>query len=345
MDQGLDKSKPLSPSYRETFRRHRKLFCIPMVLAALAAAFFLFGGTKTYKTTASLWVDTAPPLPSSISAANGDLAQPPASAAQAILNELLTTKAFAVSVGESSLHGKSAGSAPATRAHVARLLGQGKLVQAVPGAQVLQLSYSASSAAMAESVLAAIIEQLRSYINRSIASHHQAAVAYARDQAKAAETALATARSNVAAYQARYPQSGQQDRTYMSLVTAQKHAATQLARANTALGRVTGRSSVGSWAVKVIDPPTQAASTPLGKRKIAEVIVGGALAGLLVSFLGIVALTPTKKEEWEDELPTSRPFVPKEEWDDELLTLRPFVPAVPPAGPFRAARSGSADEE
>ena len=66
MDQGLDTSKPLSTSYRETFWRHRKLFCLPIVLGALAAAFFLFAMGKTYKSTASLWVDTTATAPSSV---------------------------------------------------------------------------------------------------------------------------------------------------------------------------------------------------------------------------------------------------------------------------------------
>jgi hypothetical protein len=43
---------------------------------------------------------------------------------------------------------------------------------------------------------------------------------------------------------------------------------------------------------------------------MAEVIVGGALGGLLVSFLAVVALTPAKKELWEDELPIGGPLFP-----------------------------------
>jgi hypothetical protein len=31
---------------------------------------------------------------------------------------------------------------------------------------------------------------------------------------------------------------------------------------------------------------------------------------LLISFLAVVALTPAKKEAWEDELPVGTPFVP-----------------------------------
>ena len=41
VEQAPDKSKPPSTSYRETYRRHRKLFFVPVILGALAAAFFL----------------------------------------------------------------------------------------------------------------------------------------------------------------------------------------------------------------------------------------------------------------------------------------------------------------
>src|SRR5438045_993654 len=98
MDQGRDNGKPPSTSYRETFRRHRKLFCMPVILGALAAAFFLFAMGRTYTSTASLWVDTTPPLPSSAGANTSSLAEPPASAEQGVLTELLSTRAFAASV-------------------------------------------------------------------------------------------------------------------------------------------------------------------------------------------------------------------------------------------------------
>src|SRR5262249_1722796 len=80
----------------------------------------------------------------------------------------------------------------------------------------------------------------------------------------------------------------------------------QLAQANTALGA----GNADSWSIQVIDPPNEATAVPLRKRKIAEVILGGALGGLLVSFLAVVALTPAKKEVWEDELPIGGPFAP-----------------------------------
>lgn len=328
MDQSLDKSKPPSTSYRETVRRHRNLFCMPIILGALAAAFFLLGTGRTYKSTASLWIDTAPTMASSLNSNSGPLAEPPASAEQGILSELLTTGSFVSSVAEHSLLGKSLGSADAIRANAPGLLANGQVVQTVPGGQVLQISYSASSPAMAESVLGALIAQLRNYTDRLTAQHAQAAVAYDRDQVKVAETALATARGNVTAYQAQHPGVTRSDTNYVSLVSTENNAATQLARANTALSQVTGTGN-GGWSIQVIDPPGQASTTPLGKKKIAEVILGGALGGLLVSFLAVVALTPAKKEVWEDELPIGGPFFPDVPSAEPSRAESPRVPTAP----------------
>ena len=51
--QELDKSNSPSTSYHETFRRHRMLLCMPIILGGLAAAFFLFATGKTYESTTS----------------------------------------------------------------------------------------------------------------------------------------------------------------------------------------------------------------------------------------------------------------------------------------------------
>jgi len=312
MDQGLDKSKLLSTSYRETFRRHRKLLCLPIVLGALAAGVFLFAGGKTYKSTASLWVDTAATAPSSVGdGGSSPLGEPPAAAEQAVLGELLTTRAFTAAVAQRSLLGKSLGSA-AVRAGAAEQLGNGQVMTAVPGAQVLQVSYSGSSPAMAESVLGAVISQLRDYTKRLSSERDQAAVAYQREQVNLAQAALATARRDVTGYQEQHRGVSQTDPRYVSLVAAQKVAAKQLAAAHAALSQATrtGNGGGGGWSMRVIDSPSRARTAPLRKSKMAKVIFGGVLAGLLVSFLAVVALTPAKKEAWEDELPIGAPLSP-----------------------------------
>ncbi len=322
MNQSPDKSQPPSTSYRGTFRRHRKLFCLPVILGVLAAAFFLFAVSKSYTSSASLWVDSDAPAPSSIGATTGaPLTEPPSTAVQGILSELLETRAFDSSVAENSLLGKSLGSSAAVQTKAVDTLGAGQIVQSVPGNQILSVSYSASSPGVAESVLGAVVTQLRNYTNRLTAEHNQGAVAYDREQAKADETALAAARSNVSAYLAQHPGATQNDPNYASLVSAENNAATQLAQANTSLSQSGGTSSnADGWSIQVIDAPSPAIAATPRKSKMAEVILGGALAGLLVSFLAVVALTPAKKESWEDELPIGSPLGPD----------------GPPANPFRA---------
>jgi uncharacterized protein involved in exopolysaccharide biosynthesis len=325
MDQGLDKTKPPSTSYRETFRRHRKLFCIPPILGALVAVFFAFGMSKPYKATANLWVDTAPPAASSIS--SPPMLEPPAAAEQALLSELLNTDSFNASVADSSLLGKSLG-AHSSRTKAAAVLGTGKIASTAVGNQVLQISYTASSPAMATNVLAAVIAQLRNYTGRLNAQHNQAAVAYLSDQVKAGETALATARSRVNAYQAQHPGVSKANPTYAALVAAQKNAARQLAQGNTALGQQADPTN-GNWSMQAIDPPTNVGSAGMSKKKIVAVILGGALGGLLVSFLAVVAMTPAKKEVWEDELPIGGPFAPNVPPADPVRTGSPRVPVAP----------------
>jgi uncharacterized protein involved in exopolysaccharide biosynthesis len=309
MDQAPDTNKPPSASYRGTFRRHRKLFYMPVILGALAALFSLFGGAKSYKSTASLWIDTPPPAASSLASAS-TVTYPPAASEQAALSELLTTRSFVSSVAEHSLLGKSLGSADSIRKNAATLLGAGQIVPTVAGNQILQISTSASSPAVAQSVLGAVVAELRNYTGRATTQHDQAAIAYDRAQVKGADKAVATARTNVTEYQARHPGASQTDPNYVSLIAAENNAMTQLAQANTALGEITGTGNGDAWAIQVIDPPSQGTSAVLRKRKMIEIVLAGLLGGALVSFLAVVALTPAKKESWEDELPIGGPLAP-----------------------------------
>jgi hypothetical protein len=331
-DRRRDGGKPPPTSYRETYRRHRKLLSLPVILGALAAAVFLFAFSKSYKSTANLWIDTTPPTPSSVGGAGAtaaqSLAQPPATAEQGVLTELLGTASFDASVAQGSLLGKSLGSTESIRAKAPGLLGSGQVVPTVTGAQVLQITYTGASPAMAESVLGSVIAQLRNYSGRLIAQHADSAIAYDREQVRIAETALAVARGNANAYREQHPGVTQADPNYLSLATADNNAVTQLGQANAALSQATGASNAGGWSIQVIDPPSQATAAALKKTKMIEVILAGALGGLLVSFLAVVAMTPAKKEAWEDELPLDKPFISD----------------VPPADPFPAESSAVATE-
>jgi uncharacterized protein involved in exopolysaccharide biosynthesis len=272
------------------------------------AALILFTSSASYKSTASLWVDTAAPVASSIGAdGTPTLSEPPASSEQGILAELLTTNSFADAVARSSVLGKELGSPGAIRQGASRLLEHGQVVAAPAGGQILNVSYTGSKPALTESVLAGILTQLRSYNNSLARQHSAAAVAYDRDQVALDEKALATANDNLKAYAAQHPGVSKSDPTYLSLSAAQNTAVTELGEANTTLNQVTGSPDAGGWTIRMLDAPSAAASLAPSKKKFVGVILAGALAGMLVSFLAVVALTPAKKPEWEEELPLGGP--------------------------------------
>jgi uncharacterized protein involved in exopolysaccharide biosynthesis len=301
-------TSPPSASYRETYQRHRALCYVPIVLGAVVAACILFTSSASYKSTASLWIDTAAPVASSIGAdGTPTLSEPPASAEQGILAELLTTNSFADSVARSSSLAKKLGSAAAIRRGAPKLVERGQVEATPTGGQILNISYTGSSRAASVSVLGGIVAQLRDYNNTLAAQHSAAAVAYDRAQVTLDQTALATANGNLKTYVAQHPTAGRADPTYLSLAAAQTTAVTQLGEANTSLDQATGSGDAVGWTIHVLDRPGPALSRAPGKKKTVEVILGGAFGGLLVSFLAVVALTPAKREVWEDELPLGRP--------------------------------------
>ena len=178
----------------------------PVLLGAAVAALILFTTSATYKSTASLWVDTAAPVASSIGAdGTPTLSEPPASSEQGILTELLTTGSFADAVARSSVLGRELGSPGAIREGASKLLEHGQVVAAPAGGQILNVSYTGSSREIAESVLGGILTQLRNYNNSLSAQHSAAAIAYDRAQVALDEKALATANANLNTYAARRP--------------------------------------------------------------------------------------------------------------------------------------------
>jgi uncharacterized protein involved in exopolysaccharide biosynthesis len=325
VEQTPDQGKPPPPSsYRGTYRRHRKLFLVPVILGALAGAFFVFTSVPSYKSTASLWVDTAAPLPSTVGVGpTTPLSAPPAAAEQGILTELLTTQSFAASVAKSSALGKTLGNAASIWKTAPTYLEAGQVAATVAGAQILRITYSGSSPEEAQSVLSAVVNQLREYNNNLTAQHAQNSAAYDREQVKLAQAALTAARDNVNSYQQQHPGAGPADPNLLALSAAENNAVTALGTANATLSQATGTSNTGGWTLQVVDPASPGQGSPVGKKKLIELILAGAFGGFVLSFLVIVLLTPAKKEMWEDELPIGTPFASN----------------VPPAEPFHRQSS------
>jgi uncharacterized protein involved in exopolysaccharide biosynthesis len=331
-------SNPPPSSYRGTFRRHRKLFLVPVILGALAGAFFAFTSKPGYKSTASLWVDTAPPLASTVGAGpSAPLTTPPATAEQGILTELLTTQSFAASVAKNSVLAKALGSRSSIWNNAPTYVEAGQVVPTVAGQQLLKIAYAGTSPEEAQSVLTAVLTQLRNYTNNLGAAHNQAAITYDRQQVALAQTNLAGARSIVNTYLAQHPKATQSDPNLLALTAAENNAGTALGTANATLSQATGTRKSGGWQISVLDPATLGSAPPVGKKKMLEIILGGALGGALLSFLIVVAITPAKKQSWEDELPMGTPF-PSNMPPADPFPGRP-VPAAPGKGhtPAQAA--------
>lgn len=298
-----------SVSYKRTFRRHRKLLSVPMVLGVLVAAYFIFASSPSYLASASLWVDTAPPNASSVGASTLQLTVTPATSEQSVLTELLSTQSFAVAVARGSQLGKyiqESGVTPFARAAMDALENK-QVTASVAGPQVLQISYKGPTPEVATTTVNAIVRQLQQASSGLSSQHDQAAVSYYQAQVQQATRALDTARNQVAAYLVNHPRStSQSDPNLSALMAAETGASNQLTQATTSLNQASASRAGGGWMVQLIDAPKNALSQVMRKKKMLEILLGGLFGGALVSLLGTIALTPAREERWEDELTSPR---------------------------------------
>jgi hypothetical protein len=258
---------------------------------------------------------------------------------QQVLSELLSTKSFALAVARRSLLGSYLAAHPSPGFSPTALLGGGgslnirilaalgpkKVTTATPGPQVLQVSYEGPTAAVGVSTLNAILSQLQAETSRfsqqDIANAHN----YYEAQVAAATDALATARHELSLYQIANPNAPASDPNLVALTAGVTNASAALTAASEPLNGAAGAADAAATgvSVQVLDP----ASTPLGptsgKKKDLEGILGGLLAGCLISFLGMIALTRRKSDPWEDELTEVAPRQPR--IGERLAPAEPIV--------------------
>src|SRR5947209_7394569 len=163
------------PTYKQTFRRHRRLLILPMFIGAIVAGYFAFAAKPEYQATASLWVDTAAPNPSSV---GGQTQIEPAASEQNVLTELLATKSFAVEVAKHSLLGAYLASKGPLGDEAVKALEQQQVGSVIAGPQVLVMSYHGPTAAVATTTMAAIVKYLQQDSNGLTGQHSQAAISY-----------------------------------------------------------------------------------------------------------------------------------------------------------------------
>lgn len=311
-----------SASYRETFRQHRKLLSVPIVLAVVIAAWSAFGAEKSYMSTLTLWVDNAAPAGSSLGNLNPAVT-PPSQQEQQVVTELLAAPSFALSVGHHSLLASYLAAHPSGGMTPTALLNQGsaslndRIISALgpttvlttaPGPQVLQISFTGPTPAVAQSTLTALVTELRSASNTYSEQHNQSALVYYRAQVQAAQQSLKAARNQANQYLKQNPRAPTSDPNLSALTTAEGAASTQLTQANASLSGAASalKGSASGNDVQVITPASEPSGPVSGKKKQIMVVFAGLFAGLLIAFLGTIALTrKTDPDPWEDELAQS----------------------------------------
>lgn len=339
-----------SSAYRETFRRRRVLLSLPIVIATLIGAWMVFGAPKSYESTVSLWVDNPASSTSSLQDSNPSLT-PPSQQEQTVLSELLSTDTFDQQVASRSQLGSYLASHPSGGSGPTALLGGGggslndriaaalsakNVVTAVPGPQILQITFSGPTPAVAQSTLKAIVAVLQKETARYLAQHNQAALSFDQSQVATARQAVTTARNAESAYLAQHPGANQGDPAMAALISNVASAASQLAQANSALTAAKSANTGSDGTATVIDAPNLPTSPTAGKKKEIEGVLGGLIAGLLISLLGTIALTRGKSDPWEEEL-AERPAS-----EGLALVGKSSTPANPPA-PAKSAAGGQSN--
>ncbi len=295
--------------YLATWRSHRRLLWLPIVAATVLAAWTVIGAPKSYVSSATLWVDTGGPAGSSLGNTNSS-ATPPSSQEQTVLDELLATKGFVSSVGSSStlqsylaahtvrgfgppalLSSVFGGAAGQLSDRVQSTLWAG-VTTTTPGPQVLAVSFTGPTAAVAESTLRALVSQLRYWTTRYSRFSGQNQASYYQAQVSAEETALTQAQAQVQAYTSSHPHASQtSDPIYEALAQAASVAASELAQARSGLASAQDSSQAPDLIVREVDAPSLPTGPTAGKKKDLEGILGGLVAGLLVGILAIVVTT------------------------------------------------------
>ena len=287
----------MNPSYAEAFSRHRILFGLPVVLAAVASLLFVLGAPKVYQAEATLWVDNPPPGGSSLNNPNPAVLTP-STQAQQVLSELLTSRSFRLAVGKRgglkeylashssgfSLTDLLRGKAPLSN-RVAAALDAKHVAMSVAGPQLIAISLKGPNPAVAANTLWALIDQFKLKRSELGIQRAQKTIAYFQHRADAAQTALETAST---------PQAASAAAKQLKTMTR------ALNQAQLNLGAL--RLQNTTFEIEVQDPPAPPTGPVSGKKKAVFALVAGLFVGALVSFLGIVLLSG------REERPVVRPL-------------------------------------
>jgi uncharacterized protein involved in exopolysaccharide biosynthesis len=290
----------MNQRYLDTYRQHRLLFILPLVIGVVFALWINLGAPKLYRSSTSLWSDTAGGSANDLTGA-----PPPAAQEQTMLNELLRTQYFTKAVarkspleaylkshtsqgwGPSALLGKLRG-APTIDDRIASSLSVKRVTSLVLGPHVLQISYDGPTPMISYQTLK---ELVRVFEQQRNALRADAVTAY-KDAVSSASKSLQDARSGIALYVRDHPGVSSSDPQMQALIHSERNAIDQLSGATQALNQAANSTlSDSQTTLRVVDQPEVPTAPYSRHKKFAFAIIAGLFVGALVSFLAIFAMT------------------------------------------------------
>jgi uncharacterized protein involved in exopolysaccharide biosynthesis len=208
--------------FLETLYRHRLLAVIPIVIGVLVAGGYQLVQPNSYTATTSLWVDASVPGQSSASTEGVD----PSTLEEYAIQELLTTRSFAVAVGTSGPLGAYLASHPnAESTGLAAIPGLDSLFGGsksslddqisnyLPnmvgfvdaGPQVLNIIVTAPDPAVATGTAQALITEYKAQVDAAQTASDQTAVNYYGQQVTQAQASLQQSQEALSTYRANHP--------------------------------------------------------------------------------------------------------------------------------------------
>jgi uncharacterized protein involved in exopolysaccharide biosynthesis len=305
--------------YLETFYRHRLLVLTPVLLAVAIALSIVLVQPKTYDSTARIWfyrTDLA------------TIAQPSTTVADqqaAVFRELLNARSFDLKAGErgplssylaaaggasnlpsrvgarlglAGVWSTAASGSESVDDHVYKILSKTVLV-AAPGAQVVEVSFAAPNAEVAQGTVQALLDEFTAEVLDNRRAQAQAVIDFYDQQLTAQAAAVATAEANVSKYLAAHPKSRSDgpapDVTLITLTHAAEQARAQYAQyvvgQNQAKLDLAAQNQAEGAGFRVLDAPNLP-NTPDGILPgLIRAAVAGLLVGLLVAAFSLLTLT------------------------------------------------------
>jgi capsular polysaccharide biosynthesis protein len=309
--------------FLETLFRHRLLAIAPVILGLLVAAGYEVAQPHSYTSTGDLWVDATTPGQSN---AGTNTYVDPSTNQQLVIQELLTSRSFDISVGQRGGLAGYLGAHPGGEATglaaipgLKDLMGSSQapvddqivtllateVTVATAGPQIDAITATGPTSAVAAGTASAVMAEYASQVAQEQTASDQLAVTYYSQQVSQTLVAEQTAEQNLESFRAAnpgVPADGTGNATATALIQAAADATTAyeslLQQYDTA--ELTLEDASNNVGFRVIDAPQ--AGTPIStSKKLLGAGLAGLLVGIVVSLLIMSALTAADKTAYRAE--------------------------------------------